>query len=274
MLLLESAWELSLSAVSDVSNCHALIRHEQQLNEHPAAWCAFAERLIFNMISTPAFGAIFDWDGVIINSEECHRLGWERLAAEENRELPHGYFEKSFGRRNVEIVPEILGWSQDNVEIARLAHRKEHHYRDIVRECGMQALPGVLDWLRRLTDAGVPCGIGSSTARANIDLSISLIGCAPFFRCIVSAEDVTRGKPAPDIFINVASRLNVPPERCVVFEDAVFGLQAARNAGMRCVAVTTTHPADFLAPHADRVVRRLDELSIDEIAAWFRNGHV
>lgn len=225
------------------------------------------------MNSTSAFGAIFDWDGVVINSEEYHRLGWERLAAEEKRELPCGYFEQSFGRRNVEIVPEILGWSQDHDEIARLADRKEQHYREIVREYGMQALPGVLDWLTRLADAGVPCGIGSSTARANIDLSISLIGCAPFFRCIVSAEDVTRGKPAPDIFLHVASRLNMPPERCVVFEDAVFGLQAARSAGMRCVAVSTTHSADFLAPHADCVVQRLDELSIDKIAAWFHGTH-
>lgn len=225
------------------------------------------------MNSTPTFGAIFDWDGVVINSEECHRLGWERLAAEEKCELPRGYFEKSFGRRNVEIVPEILGWTQDQTEIARLAHRKEQHYRNIVRECGMQALPGVLNWLQRLADAGVPCGIGSSTARANIDLSISLIGCAPFFRSIVSAEDVMRGKPAPDIFLNVALRLDVPPERCVVFEDAIFGLQAARSAGMRCVAVTTTHPVDLLAPHADRVVRRLDELSIDELAAWFHGVH-
>jgi HAD superfamily hydrolase (TIGR01509 family) len=221
------------------------------------------------MSRAQAFGAVFDWDGVIINSEECHRLGWERLAEEDGRELPPGYFEKSFGRRNIEIIPELLGWSQHAVEISTLALRKEQHYRDIVRERGMQALPGVLDWLIRLTEAGVPCGIGSSTALANIENSISLIGCSKFFRSIVTAEDVARGKPAPDVFLAVASQLEVPPERCVVFEDALFGLQAARNAGMRCVAVTTTHPADFLAPHADRVVDRLDELTVDELAAWF-----
>lgn len=221
------------------------------------------------MSRAQAFGAVFDWDGVIINSEECHRLGWKRLAEENGRELPPGYFEKSFGRKNIEIIPELLGWSQDAVEISTLALRKEQHYRDIVRERGMQALPGVQDWLIRLAEAGVPCGIGSSTARANIEHSIGLIGCSIFFRSIVTAEDVARGKPAPDVFLAVASQLGVPPERCVVFEDAVFGLQAARNAGMRCVAVTTTHPANFLAPHADRVVERLDELTVDELAAWF-----
>jgi beta-phosphoglucomutase-like phosphatase (HAD superfamily) len=79
---------------------------------------------------------------------------------------------------------------------------------------------------------------------------------------------VTRGKPAPDIFLTVAVRLGVPPERCVVFEDALFGLEAARNAGMKCVAVATTYPAAQLAPHADRVVQRLDELDVREFVNW------
>jgi HAD superfamily hydrolase (TIGR01509 family) len=218
--------------------------------------------------TSPPFGAVFDWDGVIINSEECHRVGWERLAAEVSRELPAGYFERSFGRRNVEIIPEMLGWSQDTAEIARLALRKEEHYRDVVRECGAHAPPGVLPWLQALFENGIPCGIGSSTARANIDLSLELIGCAKFFRAIVSAEDVTRGKPAPDIFLTVADRIGVPPERCVVFEDALVGLEAARRAGMKCIAVATTNPRELLAPHADRVVQRLDELDVDEMGGW------
>ncbi len=215
-------------------------------------------------MSVPPFTAVFDWDGVIINSEASHRTGWERLAQETGRVLPSGYFEKSFGRRNAEIVPEILGWTHDAAEIAWLVVRKEEHYRDIVRETGVQTLPGVLTWLKALAAAGIPCGIGSSTARLNIDLSLEIIGCAPFFQTIVSAEDVTRGKPAPDIFLAVARGLGMPPDKCVVFEDAIFGLEAARAAGMKAVAVTTTYPAAQLAPHADRVVQRLDELNIDD----------
>ena len=212
----------------------------------------------------PPFCAIFDWDGVIINSEECHRRGWELLAAEMNRALPAGYFEASFGRKNTEIIPEFLGWATDRAEIEGISFRKEALYREAVKEHGMHALPGAREWLQRLADRGIPCGIGSSTARANIDLSLDLIGCAPFFRTIVSAEDVQLGKPHPEVFLTVASRLGMAPERCVVFEDALFGLEAARRGGMKRIAVTTTNPADKLRDHADRVVDRLDELTVDE----------
>lgn len=214
--------------------------------------------------STASFAAIFDWDGVIINSEECHRHSWELLAAQMNRALPAGYFEASFGRKNAEIIPELLGWASDPAEIDAISCRKEALYREVVKDRGMQALPGVLEWLRRLADAGIPCGIGSSTARANIELSLDLIGCAPFFRTIVSAEDVKLGKPHPEVFLTVAARLGMPAERCVVFEDALFGLEAARRAGMKCIAVTTTNPAEKLRALADRVVARLDELTVQD----------
>jgi HAD superfamily hydrolase (TIGR01509 family) len=217
----------------------------------------------------PPFGAVFDWDGVIINSEEYHRVSWERLAEEDGLFLPEGHFEKSFGRKNAEIIPEILGWAQAPAAVEDLSFRKEEHYRRLVRERGVTALPGVIAWLEALEQAGVPCGIGSSTPRANIELSLSFLGCERFFRTVVSAEDVTRGKPAPDVFLTVAERIGVPPERCVVFEDALVGLEAAKNAGMRRVAVASTNPADLLKPNANRVVARLDELRVDDLASWF-----
>ena len=90
------------------------------------------------------------------------------------------------------------------------------------------------------------------------------------FRDIVSAEDVHHGKPDPQVFLLAASKLGRPPHRCIVFEDAHVGIEAARNAGMKVVAVASTNKAETLA-HADRVVHRLDELSLDELAAWFRD---
>ena len=212
---------------------------------------------------TPAaWGAIFDWDGVVIDSSRCHEESWERLAREEKRELPGGHFKAGFGRKNEVIIPEILGWTRDGAEIERMSLRKEELYRSVVRERGVEPLPGVRAWLERLCDASVPCVIGSSTHRANIDL-------APFFRDIVSAEDVKLGKPNPEVFLKAAARICRFPEKCVVFEDAFAGLQAARNGGMRCVAVATTNSAESLAGHADRVVLRLDEIQPAELTAWF-----
>ena len=219
--------------------------------------------------SAATWGAIFDWDGVIIDSSSHHEESWERLARELGRLLPQGHFKKGFGRKNEFIVPEILGWTRDTAEIERISLRKEALYSDVVAELGIAPLPGVRPWLERLRDTGVPCAIGSSTHRANIDLSLDLIGLREFFANIVSAEDVTRGKPDPLVFLTAAARIGRQPERCVVFEDAFVGLEAARAGGMKCVAVATTHLPDELRSVSDCVVSRLDELQPADLAAWF-----
>src|SRR5688572_2875143 len=131
---------------------------------------------------TAPWGAIFDWDGVIIDSSKCHEISWDRLAEEEKRTLPAGHFKAGFGRKNEYIIPQILGWTNDEAEVQRLGLRKEALYRKVVEECGVIALPGARVWLERLHEAGVPCVIGSSTHRANIELTLSQIGLAPFFQ--------------------------------------------------------------------------------------------
>ena len=214
------------------------------------------------------WGALFDWDGVIIDSSSHHEESWERLAREEARTLPPDHFKIGFGRKNEFIIPSLLGWTRDPAEIRRLSLRKEALYRAVVAERGLSALPGVRTWLERLRDAGVPCAIGSSTHRANIDLSLGLIGLAEFFTGIVTAEDVSHGKPDPEVFLTAAARISRPPERCVVFEDAHVGIAAARAGGMRVVGVATTHPASDLIT-TDLAVHRLDELQPATLAAWF-----
>ena len=221
-----------------------------------------------NSPTAHTWGAIFDWDGVVIDSSAQHEASWERLALEVGKPLPPDHFKLGFGRKNEFIIPELLGWSHDPTEIKTLSLRKEALYRDIVQERGLAPLPGVRDWLQRLADAGIPCAVGSSTHRLNIEVSLGIIGLAAFFTGIVSSEDVTQGKPAPDVFLRAAEKIHRTPERCVVFEDAHVGIQAARNAGMKVIAVATTNPlADLTA--ADLAVERLDELSIEKIDGWF-----
>lgn len=219
---------------------------------------------------TAPWGALFDWDGVIIDSRAIHEESWERLARETGQGLPEGHFLKGFGRKNEFIIPEILAWTRDLEKIRALSLRKEALYREIVAERGLEALAGVRSWLEKLRDASVPCAIASSTHRANIDLSLRTIGLQEFFVAIVTAEDVVLGKPDPQIFLTAAARVERPPARCVVFEDAHVGISAARAGGMRVVAVTTTHAASELAK-ADLVVQRLDELEPMVLARWFRD---
>jgi beta-phosphoglucomutase family hydrolase len=211
---------------------------------------------------------VFDWDGVIIDSSRAHEESWERLAREGGRTLPRDHFVQGFGRKNEYIIPHILGWTGAAAEIHQLSLRKEELYREVVQERGQPFLPGADVWLQRLREAGVPCAIGSSTHRANVELILGLTGLRPYFQAIVTGEDVALGKPHPEVFLTAAQRIGVPPERCVVFEDALVGIEAARAAGMKVVAVATTHPAHELE-HADLVVHRLDELEADVLGRWF-----
>jgi len=190
------------------------------------------------------------------------------LAAEERRTLPPDHFTRSFGMKSERIIPEILEWTNDAREVKRLALRKETLYREILRAAGIAPLPGVVEWLERLRDASVPCAVASSTHLANIRCALEVIHLEPFFPVIVSAEDVTRGKPDPEVFLVAARKINVPPSRCVVFEDARVGIEAAKAAGMKVIGVATTHAADVLRD-ADRVVQRLDELDVTEVGQWF-----
>jgi HAD superfamily hydrolase (TIGR01509 family) len=191
------------------------------------------------------------------------------LGREEGKVLPEGHFLRGFGRRNIEIMRDLLGWSTDLAEIQRLSSRKEEWYREVVKEWGIEPLPGVQIWLERLEEAGIACGIGSSTEKKNVELGLEILGLKRFFVTAVTAEDVQRGKPAPDVFLEVARRLGAEAGKCVVFEDAPAGVEAGRAAGMKVVGVTTTHPGGHLEG-VEREVERLDELKVEELANWFR----
>jgi beta-phosphoglucomutase family hydrolase len=184
---------------------------------------------------------IFDWDGVVVDSSSHHERSWEILAAQRGLPLPPDHFKRGFGKKNNIIIPD-LGWATAPAEIDALAHTKEEIYRDLVRQHGIEPLPGVRALLAALHEAGVPCAIGSSTERANLDLLLDLMDLRKFFRVIVSGEEVVHGKPDPSIFLLAAERLGLAPADCLVIEDALVGLEAARRAGMPVLAVATTEP--------------------------------
>lgn len=210
-------------------------------------------------------GAVFDWDGVVVDSSVQHERSWERFAREEDRVLPPGHFEKSFGMKNERVIPEVLGWSDDPEEIQRISLRKEEHYRILVQEAGLSPLPGTKAFLTRLADAGIPCVIGSSTHRLNIETALDVMDLRGRFQAIVSAEDVAHGKPDPEVFLAAAARIGRSPEACIVFEDAHVGIEAGLAGGFAVVGVASTHPRESLVG-AHCIVDRLDELTVDDLA--------
>jgi beta-phosphoglucomutase family hydrolase len=214
----------------------------------------------------PPFGAIFDWDGVVIDSAKLHEQSWHRLAKELGKSLAPDSFIRGFGMKSARIIEEIHAWAKEPAEVARLTNRKETLYREIIARSDIAPLPGVVAWLQRLRAVGVPCAVASSTCRLNIDAVLDRIGLKEVFREIVSAEDVVHGKPNPEVFQRAAEELGVTAGCSVVFEDAHVGIEAAHAAGMKVVAVATTHSIEQLTA-ADLVVRRLDELTIEQVAS-------
>jgi HAD superfamily hydrolase (TIGR01509 family) len=209
-----------------------------------------------------AWGALFDWDGVVIDSAAAHERSWELLAESEGLHLPPDHFLKGFGMRNEVIIPDQLEWTTDPDEIRRLSKRKELLYQDVVREEGVRVLPGAREYLESLRTAGIPAVVATSTQRSNVELIFDLEGLAPYFRDIVASEDVSHGKPDPEVFLKAAGKAGFPPRDCVVFEDAHHGVEAGLAGGMRVVGVLTTHPGGKLQG-AHRLVNRLDELPRD-----------
>ncbi|MDR1497701.1 MAG: HAD family phosphatase [Puniceicoccales bacterium] len=224
-----------------------------------------------------SFAAIFDWDGVVVDSSAAHERSWQLLASEENLPLAEGSFKRGFGRKNEYIIPHILGWTsgENYPEIVRLGARKEQLYREIVSEFGLEPLPGVRELLEGLRQENIPSAVGSSTHRANIDLGIKLLRLDGLFSGIVTSEDVREGKPAPEVFLKAAASVGCEPGCGVVFEDAVVGVKAALAGGFKVVAVATTNPEPVLvAAGAHRVVHRLTRVSAFDVRTLFAGEEV
>ena len=213
-------------------------------------------------------GALFDWDGVVIDSSDQHERSWELLADEIGKPLPEDHFVRGFGMKNHVIIPRILGWSSDPEEIEAYSLRKEALYREIIRGEGIQALPGVVELLGTLHDHGVPCSVASSTHRENVEVVFDTLGVRSYFMAVVTGEDVEHGKPDPEVFITAAQKIGRAPEACVVLEDAHVGIEAGLAAGARVVAVATTNPLEDLHK-AHLAVRTLQELSWPTFAGLF-----
>lgn len=190
-------------------------------------------------------GALFDWDGVIADSGAAHEASWKELARLNGLPLPDGFFKATFGRRNLEIIMGVMRWTPDPREAQRLSDQKEEIYRAAIAKNGLPTIRGAIAFVRALKSAGIPCAVGSSTPRENLGQAIEVLGMGNDFGALATAEDVERGKPAPDVYIKAAERLGLGPRDCAVFEDSLAGIAAAAGAGAKKIALSTTNPESF-----------------------------
>ena len=211
---------------------------------------------------------LWDMDGTLIDSEEFHWISWRDTMAKEGVAITHEQFLSSFGQRNDSIIPRWLGAATTSERIERIGNAKEEMYRSLIRTKGISPLPGVATWLHRLHEQGWLQAIASSAPRPNVEVILDALAAAHYFQGIVSAEDVSRGKPDPEVYLTAASRVRASPDRCVVVEDAAAGIEGARRAGMRSIGVS--HNGEHLP--ADVVVQSLDLLDSDAFDQLLRRS--
>jgi beta-phosphoglucomutase len=192
---------------------------------------------------------LWDLDGTLVDSEEHHWRAWREIMSGEGLALTRKQFLSTFGQRNDSILRQWLGSEMEPERLERIGDAKERAYRQMVRQHGLTPLPGATEWVKRLASEDWAQAVASSAPRANVEVVVEALKLTPYFQALVSAEDVSKGKPDPEVFLTAAARLNAAPVRSIVVEDAAAGVEAARRAGMRSIGVTrkgTLLPADLV----------------------------
>jgi HAD superfamily hydrolase (TIGR01509 family) len=189
-------------------------------------------------LSKKDFALLWDMDGTIIDTEEWHFKIWQQTFQHHGFELDQHLFKENFGRNNREAIPILLGFDPSPALYETLIEEKEAHFRRVVP--GKASLvPGVESWLSTAHEAGIIQVVASSASLENIQTFIDHYHLASYFDALVSGT-ACRAKPAPDVFLQSAQRINLVPERCCVVEDSLAGVAGAKSAGMTCIAVATT----------------------------------
>lgn len=207
---------------------------------------------------------VWDMDGVIVDSAEAHNASWAAMATDFGVAYnPERDFQAIFGLHNTDIMVRL--WNiTDPEQVSRMAESKEKHFR--LSAPNLLPLPGVLDLMSALHKAGWRQGIGSSAPLENIRLLVEATGIAPYIKAIASGDDVTHGKPNPEVFLLAFKRLGAEPRSGVVIEDAPAGIEAGVRAGAATVGVTNTQTEETLREAgADMVVISLTGLSVDDL---------
>lgn len=187
---------------------------------------------------------LWDMDGVLVDTFDAHYRSWQQTFDELSQPFDIEMFRRTFGMNNRLILTTIFERDLGERFIQKVSDRKEELFRQGIKGHA-RLLPGVKHWLTRFQEMGVKQAVASSAPQANIDALLDELGVRAFFQ-VEAAGAVLKGKPDPAVFLLAASLLKVEPAKCLVIEDAVAGVEAARRGGMKCVAVQTTNPAEKL----------------------------
>ena len=211
---------------------------------------------------------IFDFDGLILDTETAALESWQGIYSEHGQELALEVWQDTLGRGPgegfdvLEHLAALVGRPLDREALLALRQARKQALCE-----GLTLLPGVREVIAEAREMGLPCSVASSSGRTWVEGWLRAHALYDAFTCVRTADDVARTKPAPDLFLSAAACMGVEPEACLVFEDSPNGMRAAHGAGMRCVAVPCALTAKLVLPEVDLVLSSLDALPLREILA-------
>ncbi len=205
-------------------------------------------------------GAIFDMDGVLIDTEKLYLRFWKEAAAEFGYDMrdEHVFAVRSMARKY--SIPKLKSMLGEDFPTEEVRSRRTELMNDFISKSGIETKKGLFRLLNHLRDSGIKIAVATATQRERTLSYLSRIGALEFFDAVICGDMVTAGKPAPDIYLTAAAELGLPPEECAAFEDSPNGLMAAHSAGCYTVMVPDlTQPDDEVSPYIDNVIEDLGE---------------
>lgn len=206
---------------------------------------------------------LWDMDGVLADTSQLHLDTWMHVLTEQGIPFDRQKFHMIYGLKSSDLLPILTDRPLEPKWIEWITKQKELAFRDSLS--GLQPLPGVLEWLHRFKSWGWKQAVASSAPPENVEALVDVLGIRDNFDALVTPGDLP-GKPNPAVFLKASRQLEIPARSCIVIEDSVPGVEAAISAGMRCIAVTITNPAEALT-RADIIVDTLDQLSANQVAS-------
>lgn len=208
--------------------------------------------------------AIFDMDGVIIDNHIYHVKSWAEFCKKNSIAFDENTFRtKYFGKNTRDTFNGLLGYSLTDEEINAMGEEKEKIYREMYKDY-ITPVDGLIPFLNSLKKAEIKTAVATSAPTSNLNFTLDALNIRHLFDVVVDASGVAKGKPDPEIYLKAANLLNLTPSDCIVFEDSVSGIKSGQGAGMKVIALATTHTPDEL-PITSLMIKDFLEISIQRI---------
>ncbi len=211
------------------------------------------------------FAVIFDMDGVLIDSNPYHKTAIEAFLEKHHFKFTEEELkQKVWGRMNREWLRAVFGEEMSVAEINQHGEDKELIYRQLFAK-DIKEVKGLTSFLEKLSASQIPCAVGTSAPRSNVDFTFEHLPIAHFFAVVLDESHVNLGKPNPEIYLKVADNLGFPPQKCIVIEDSLAGTASGKAAGAKVIGITTTHSPAELRATTDLIIDDFTNLSIDDL---------